>query len=653
MNIILKTTILQFLLLTADCQMEDEPHCDFEHRPQELRFDLHGNPYHVNVRTMICSSGSLIYEGFFVQWRDSNYDTDIIYFANSYFHTIPALTFHELPDLKQIYLNDTSITTLEVGCFLGVKDLQILRLDGNNIEDIDKGIVNNLPSLITLRLSNNQLRAIHSGSFNGLRNLEGLFLEGNKLHFLPDDLFSPLSKIKTIDLSRNYLEALNSDIFYHLSELEYLYVNNNRLKHLPSYLFKDLPKLILLDISENYLANISSDLFPGLDSLTHLNVSHNQLTTLKANDVYFLSNLKELKLAYNNISFLNPDELAIFLPNLKEVYVDGNNWTCGMLFNIIKTFRMADVQIKPGKQYQEGNIIGISCSGPSINSSFASFTNGNNGQSTQETDESRYFHYNHILLEIVGKISDNNNLMEQLIHANLNSSKSIQTISENVQKIAINPRSSVTSYLPNQNMSQSVERTNNLLGNILSELRMEWNNIVNIIQTSANRSKVNDDLPRLNSVNPQLPLVDRNVPPSSSNLEMLKFMNNMKTELEISRTILDIFMKNTSQAIASMQAKINEPAVTPQNNKNNQVISERFQRNPSESNTGNGNIAVIVCLCIVVIILIMILVISYVHNKKRPFIANGLRRYSSNRPLGNRSDTDLIANSTTLSNSEV
>ncbi|XP_018333744.1 leucine-rich repeat-containing protein 15-like [Agrilus planipennis] len=649
MSITLKIIIFQLFLLASDCQdaEENNPNCNTNIREEMVRKYHYGDYEH--LKTLNCYNVSEISEGFFEKWQSNPQYIDQISFMNSHLDTLPALTFNKLYNLKEISLKAAGITILEVGCFVGLKELNILQLDGNNIEVLEKGVLRNLPTLTTLYLSNNQLHTIHKDSFKGLINLKELFLNGNNLYFLLDDLFSPLNNVQKIDLSRNYLETLNASTFDHLVQLKYLYINSNRLKYLPPYLFKDLSMLIVLDISNNILTDISSGILSGLDSLTYFNVSHNQLTTFKSNNLYYLSNLVELNVAYNYISSLNTDELTIYLPNLKEIYLHENNWTCDMLLSIFRAFRMINVQVQPGNNYhEEGSLIGIPCTKLSINSSFASITNDSSGLSIHKTDESRFLQYNHILLEIAGRISNNNHLMEQLIHANINSSESIQIIADKVQNSAINAKSSDMYHLPGQNISDSIERTNILLESIINELRIEHSNTMNILQNLANHSTVNQDTPRLNSVNPQPLQLNQNVPLGSPNLEIVKFMNNMKTE---TKTILDIFMHNISQTIASIQTKINEPA-NSQNNYKNQLISERLQKNPSTSSAGSGNIAVIVCLCIVVIILIIILGIVYIQYKKGTCVANGLRRGTSNRPLGNKSDTDLIASST-FSNSEV
>ncbi|XP_025836409.1 leucine-rich repeat-containing protein 15-like isoform X3 [Agrilus planipennis] len=627
MDINLVVILLQFTVLFSNAQnFEQYPYC----HPQTLQHpdDDYEEDRYNHLTSLTCVGGNTVSKEFLSQWRSElNYNVYKALFMNGYLNSIPEMTFSVLPDLEEIYLTKCGINVLEVNAFTGLQSLKVLDLDKNNIREINAGVLSKLISLKTLTLSNNQLVTIHKGAFDGLLKLEYLFLSGNNLEFLANELFSHMTFIQTIDLSSNHFKTLNSSTFNSLVTLSHLNLNSSRLEYLPSFLFKDLSQLVTLDMSNNSLTNISSGLLLGLEKLTKLDISHNQLTKLTFNDLYFLSNLIELNVSYNNIGLLNAKEFITFLPHVKYIYIDRNNWTCSILSSIVKDFKVGGITIMYGSSHSPSNVFGIPC----IKSELSFNKNG-------ESEISQYSEYfSSILMELVEKVSNNNNLMEQLINANLNSSRNIQFLAENAQKIVVNAKSSALSETPihQKHLTELTERANNHLNNI------------------SNRARINSDPIQSGEVNQQFAINNHDtahvVPVSENNwTKILTFMDNVKEQSQMTITILNA-IKSMSEAIASIQADVRGPNTIPR--KGNHVSSERLVTNPSESNASSGNVPIITCLSIIIVTLLVILGFICMRNTKGNSIVHGLRRFKYNRSQRNISDTELTANSDVMLNS--
>jgi len=109
-----------------------------------------------------------------------------------------------------------------------LENLEILDLDNNQIDFIEKNSFSKLIKLEKLILSRNSLKKIDSiYLFDGLQSLKFLNLSSNSIEFVSSYLFNQLQKLETLDLSFNRIQVLESYSFHKLINLKNLHLNDN------------------------------------------------------------------------------------------------------------------------------------------------------------------------------------------------------------------------------------------------------------------------------------------------------------------------------------------------------------------------------------------------------------------------------------------
>ena len=116
--------------------------------------------------------------------------------------TLPVGLFtHTLLDLN-LYDNDV-LAALPEELFVGLVNLQRLRLDGNALITLPEELFADLVDLQQLRLNGNDLTALPEELFANLVDLRRLRLDGNDLTALPPGTFSGLSNLRSLQLHDN------------------------------------------------------------------------------------------------------------------------------------------------------------------------------------------------------------------------------------------------------------------------------------------------------------------------------------------------------------------------------------------------------------------------------------------------------------------
>lgn len=180
--------------------------------------------------------------------------------------------------------------------------------------------------LRSLDLSHNEIRSVPEGSgITGLRRLQNLYLQHNQIAEISPDAFSGLASLRVLNLSSNKLDLLPEGLFASARELREIHLQNNSLYELGRKLFHRLEQLIILDLSMNQLSSnqIDEGTFVGLIRLIVLNLSHNALTRIDARTFRDLFFLQILDLRNNSIGFIEDNS---FLPlyNLHTLNIAEN-----------------------------------------------------------------------------------------------------------------------------------------------------------------------------------------------------------------------------------------------------------------------------------------------------------------------------------------
>ena len=202
-------------------------------------------------------------------------------------------------------------------------DLHYLWLSG--LSNIGHGAFQELDTLRELWLHDNQINSLESGSFIGLSNLTQLLLHGNHISSIESSDFEGLINLQTLDLSDNHINSIENGVFVGLDRLESLYLDGNQITSIESGGFDGLASLLELDLRANQITRIENDDFEGLTQLQTLNLSGNQISSIGSNVFQGLANLQTLDLSDTRISGIEIGALREH-SNLRTLVLRGNEF---------------------------------------------------------------------------------------------------------------------------------------------------------------------------------------------------------------------------------------------------------------------------------------------------------------------------------------
>uniref|UniRef100_UPI0037E9A86F leucine-rich repeat, immunoglobulin-like domain and transmembrane domain-containing protein 3b n=1 Tax=Semicossyphus pulcher TaxID=241346 RepID=UPI0037E9A86F len=101
---------------------------------------------------------------------------------------VPRAAFYNLSDLRFLWLNYNSITSIHPSSFVNLKALRELRLDGNLLTSFPWEGLRDMPRLQTLGLHNNRLSSLPAHASLFLPNITFLDLSSNRLTVVPAEL---------------------------------------------------------------------------------------------------------------------------------------------------------------------------------------------------------------------------------------------------------------------------------------------------------------------------------------------------------------------------------------------------------------------------------------------------------------------------------
>ncbi|KAI3365837.1 hypothetical protein L3Q82_000721 [Scortum barcoo] len=162
-----------------------------------------------------------------------------------------------------------------------------------------------------MNLGFNSINKITDKSLAGLRKLELLMVHGNDIHSLPDGVFRDLTSLQMLKMSYNKLKEINRDILQGLWALARLHLDHNQLEFIHPDAFQGLTSLRLLQLEGNRLQQLHPATF----------------TTFTLMDHFYVSTLRHLYLSDNELTSL-PSRLVATMPQLENLYLHGNPWTC-------------------------------------------------------------------------------------------------------------------------------------------------------------------------------------------------------------------------------------------------------------------------------------------------------------------------------------
>ncbi|CAH2105796.1 unnamed protein product [Euphydryas editha] len=233
--------------------------------------------------------------------------------------------------------------------------VRFLSLVGNNIISIRCGDLDSYPLLQSLDFCDNKILTIEDDSLGRLEMLLFLNLNKNLLTNVPRSLPDGL---KYLSINENLIKNLTKPDFKDLPNLRILLIKCNQIQYIQDGVFEDLLSLEMLDLSNNPIKLLSSTTFDGPLSLRDLRLCHLNISVPEQDGSFPLSSpesvqmlhlqsspglarqllsdsaalaafshLQYLDLRMNNLSQIRND-LLFYLSQLKTLRLHGNKINC-------------------------------------------------------------------------------------------------------------------------------------------------------------------------------------------------------------------------------------------------------------------------------------------------------------------------------------
>ncbi|XP_015610489.1 toll-like receptor 7 [Cephus cinctus] len=234
---------------------------------------------------------------------------------------------HDLPVLKTLDLGENQITEFKNGSFRELHQLTGLRLIGNNIGNLTRGMLWDLPNLQILNLARNKIQHVEIDAFSRNERLEAIRLDGN---FLSDinGVFASVTSLLLLNLSENHIEWF--DYAFIPSNLKWLDIHSNFIQSLGNYYDIRESKVRTLDASHNRITELTPTSIP--DSVELLFINNNYISVVHPNTFTGKVNLTRVDMYANMIQTMELTALRLTqVPegkSLPEFYIGGNPFNC-------------------------------------------------------------------------------------------------------------------------------------------------------------------------------------------------------------------------------------------------------------------------------------------------------------------------------------
>ncbi|VDI47164.1 slit 1 [Mytilus galloprovincialis] len=156
---------------------------------------------------------------------------------NNLIEQIPNDTFRDCHQLISLYLHNNRITDISRDTFSNLTQLHTLcfsrlfyhlrRLHNNEISTIKQLAFVNLPSLRNLYLYDNKIQSIESYTFVNMTNLYELRLHNNEISTIKQLAFVNLPSLQYLDLSGNNISLIEENALGNLTHLSSLTLASN------------------------------------------------------------------------------------------------------------------------------------------------------------------------------------------------------------------------------------------------------------------------------------------------------------------------------------------------------------------------------------------------------------------------------------------
>ncbi|XP_004605566.2 toll-like receptor 5 [Sorex araneus] len=271
----------------------------------------------------------------------------------------PGFGFHNLKDPDEdtfaglahssvilLDLSYGSLFALHSQLFVVLKELKVLNIAFNRINQIAERAFHGLDNLQVLNMSNNLLGELYNFHFHGLPKVSYIDLQNNHIGIIQSQTFAFLNKLNTLDLRDNALKTMDfitsiDTIFLGGNKLvtlpntikftaSFIQLSENRLEKLADlYYLLQIPHLQVLILKQNRLSSCNQHPSPSENlSLEKLFLGENmlQLAWSTGSCWNVFQGLSRLQILYLNDNYLNflPPGVFSHLTALRGLSLSSN-----------------------------------------------------------------------------------------------------------------------------------------------------------------------------------------------------------------------------------------------------------------------------------------------------------------------------------------
>lgn len=214
-------------------------------------------------------------------------------------------------------------------------ELETVTITGNTINSIGVSLKNH-KFLRELRLCDNPNLELHPDDVDHLNStsLRILHLDGCDISRLPNNTFAHLPGLNELNLERNHLATIPYNIL-HPTNISILSLSNNHeFNFRPNSFVLESPTLTEFRCNDCGINVIYDETFVQLPLLSRIELNRNQITVVHFNSFVGNSQLSILQLNQNRLTAFPITSFRA--SNLRELCLDGNNFTAGVSTNILK-----------------------------------------------------------------------------------------------------------------------------------------------------------------------------------------------------------------------------------------------------------------------------------------------------------------------------
>lgn len=154
--------------------------------------------------------------------------------------------------VKALYIHNTTNTKIPTNLNLHFKGLKNVRVENTDLQYLDKNVTSGLENVERLYLGKNKISSIATDAFgHGLKNLQILHLNNNNISFLNEITFKGLKSLEKISLSFNLLTEISSKLFSENIRLQEIHLRSNKLMSIDYNAFNHMSSLKTLDLRDN------------------------------------------------------------------------------------------------------------------------------------------------------------------------------------------------------------------------------------------------------------------------------------------------------------------------------------------------------------------------------------------------------------------